>query len=259
MKKFTKEFFDKAVAKQVEYEKKKLEPKGKEGEGAASPTRVLTPTLKKEPNESDGEKGIEMSDDEPEKEKEDLINPATPTDQMTNGEGLKRKRGNDNDSNSINLGDDDDEATPSKRPRSATPPFPPPPPPPPGEATSSDPATPSKLAASADELMMDSVENRAHGDFEQASNNVSPEEGQSPFKDSMMDDIGPRQLAESFDVAQSRESVVTDMSDSAPSPSLVNASDLTPMESDSERDSERGRSFGVNLVRVQQLQVHDVA
>lgn len=261
VKKFAKEFFDKAVAKQIEYEKKKVEPKDKEGEIAASPTRVITPTLKKEPNESDGEKGMEMSEDDPEKEREDLINPATPTDQMTNGEGLKRKRGNDNDSNSVNLGDDDDdEATPSKRPRSATPPFPPPPPPPPGEATSSDQATPSKLAASADEMMMDSVETRAHGNFEQASNNVSPEEGQTPFKDSMMDDIGPRQLAESFDVAQSRESVVTDMSDSAPSPSLVNASDVTPMESDSERDSERGRSFArVNLVRVQQLQVHDVA
>lgn len=262
VKRFAKEFFDKAVAKQIEFEKKKVEQKDKGGEIAASPTRVIKPTLKDEPDESDGDKGMELSDDDPEREKEDSITPATPMEQMTNGEGLKRKRGNDNGSNCVNLDDDDDEdeATPSKRPRSATPPFPPPPPPPPAEATSSGYVTPSKLATLADEMMMDSVETRKHGNLEQASNDVSPEEGQSPIKDSMMDDTNSLQLAESFDIARSRESIVTDMSDGAPSPSLVNASDGTPMESDSERDGERGRSFaGVNLVRVQQLQVHDVA
>ncbi len=259
VKKFAKDFFDKAVAKTIEHEKKRAEHKGEGGDIEASPTPEDKPTVMKEANETDGVKGMGMSDDDPERGKEDSTTPVTPTDQTITGEGLKRKRGNDNDSNGVGL-DDDDEATPSKRPRSATPPPPPPPPPPPAEIASSGQATPSKLVTPADEMMTDHVETLEYGNLAQALNNTSPDEDQTPIKDLMVDVTHSPQPAASFDIAQSRESVVTDMSDNAPSPSLVNVSDVTPMESDSERDGERGRSFaGVNLERVQQLQVHDGA
>ena len=214
--------------------------------------------VKKEADESDGGQGMEMSDGEPDKEKDGDVTPATPMDQITNGEGLKRKRGDDDDSNGINP--ENDEATPSKRPRSETPPPPPPPPPPPtnggppGEATFSNPTTP------VDELMMDRVGQGGYDNLEQAMESESPQDSQSAMKDSPMDNADLQQRPASFQVVQSRESNLTDVSDNAPSPSLVNASDMTPMESDNERDGERDRSFvRVDLERVLQLQVQDGA
>ena len=258
MKKFVKEYFDKAVAKKLEHDKKKAEHREKGGATAASPTPPIEPMVKKEADESDGEQGMEMSDDDPEKEKDNVATPATPIDQMTNGEGLKRKRGDSNDSNGINA--DNDEATPSKRPRSETPPPPPPPPPPPADGGPLDETTASNLATPVDEMMMDKVGDGEYNNLELAMDSVSPQDDQSPMKDSSMDGADPQQPLASFQVAQSRESILTDVSDNAPSPSLVNASDMTPMESDNERDGERDRSFaGVTLERVQQLQVQDGA
>ena len=142
----------------------------------------------------------------------------------------------------------------------ASPPPPPPPPPPPADGDSSGGITPSKLAAPADEVMIDRVGGYEHDNLAQILDSVSPDEGQSAIKDSTMDDTGRQHPPANFHVPQNRESVMTDVSDSAPSPSLVNASAMTPTESDSERDGERARLLpGVGLERVQQLQVHDGA
>ena len=260
MKKFVKEYFDKAVAKKIEHDKKKAEHKEKGGATAASPTPPIESTAKQEGDESDRDQGMEMSDDEPEKEKGNVPTPATPMDQMTNDEGLKRKRGDGDDANGINV--DDDEATPSKRPRSETPPPPPPPPPPPadngplGEITASNVATP----VSETEMIIDRVGDGEYQNLEQATDSVSPQDGQSAIKDSPMDSPSLQQPPASIPVVQSRVGILMDVSDNAPSPSLVNASDMTPMESDNERDGERDRGFaGVTLERVQQLQVQDGA
>ena len=209
--------------------------------------------------DSDQEQGVELSDDYPEKEGKDSATPATPIDQIGNSEGLKRKRGDDSDINGVNQ--KDDEVTPSKRPRSATPPPPPPPTPPPppmadGSPTSQ--ATSSKLTAGVEDVTMGEAESREHADFQQVSSGVTAAACRTPIKDLMIDDANEAQPPGDFDMIQNRDSVVTDISDNAPSPSLLNASDLTPMESDSEREGERGRSFtGANLQRVQQLQVYD--
>lgn len=129
VKKYVKEFFDKAVAKRREHDKKKAERQVKEGGLAESPTAVPDSGVKKE-EESDCDEGMDLSDDEG-KEKQASTTPVTPMDQIANGDGLKRKRGDEEGPNGVKPEDAD--TTPSKRPRSATPP-PPPPPPPPAEA-----------------------------------------------------------------------------------------------------------------------------
>ena len=113
-----------------------------------------------------------------------------------------------------------------------------------------------------DETMMDGSESPRDYLFKHAFNSIAPVDGETPLEDAMMDDADEvqAQAPVAFDLIQSRDSVATDISDTAPSPSLLNASDLTPMESDSEREGDRGRSFtGASLHRVQQLQVHDGA
>lgn len=127
VKRYVKEYFDKAVAKKREHEKKKAERRSKEGESAVSPTPAIVAEVKKEEEESDGDQDMAMSDDEDEKPKLKSATPVTPSDHLLQAEGLKRKRVNDEDPDSIKL--EDNEATPSKRLKSESPPPPPPPPP----------------------------------------------------------------------------------------------------------------------------------
>lgn len=132
VKKYVKDYFDKAVAKKREHDKKKAERKAKPGGSRESPAAVAETPVKKE-DESDGEEVMVMSEDEDVKD-EDVkegpksITPMTPIDQTINGDGLKRKREREHGLNGVKI--EDEEATPSKRPRSLTPPAPPPPPPP---------------------------------------------------------------------------------------------------------------------------------
>ncbi len=135
VKKYVKEYFDKAVAKKREHEKKKAGRKGKDGESVASPTLAMVTDVKKEEEESDEDQDMAMSeDDECEKPKLESATPMTPSDQLLQAEGLKRKRVNDEDPDSMKL--EDHEATPSKRLKSESPP--PPPPPPPADGTPPD-------------------------------------------------------------------------------------------------------------------------
>ena len=126
VKKYVKEYFDKAVAKKREHEKKKAERRSKEGESAASPTPALGAKVRKE-EESDGDQDMAMSDDDESEKPKLSTTPATPSDLLSQVEGLKRKRLNDEDPESIKFGDNG--ATPSKRLKSESPPPPPPPPP----------------------------------------------------------------------------------------------------------------------------------
>ncbi|CAD6573839.1 MAG: histone methyltransferase set2 [Alectoria sarmentosa] len=135
VKNYVKEYFDKAVAKKREHEKKKAERRSKQGESAVSPTPPMVADAKREEEESDGDQDMAMSDDdENEKPKLEPATPVTPSDQLSQFEGLKRKRVNDKDPDSIKL--EDNEATPSKRLKSESPP--PPPPPPPADGTPPD-------------------------------------------------------------------------------------------------------------------------
>lgn len=132
VKKHVKDYFDKAVAKKREHDKKRAERKAKPEGAQGSPATVVETPVKKE-DESDGEEVMVMSDDEDVKaedikEESKSITPITPMDKISNGDGLKRKRGGENELNGVKA--EDEEATPSKRPRSLTPHVPPPPPPP---------------------------------------------------------------------------------------------------------------------------------
>ena len=141
VKKYVKDYFDKAVVKRREFEKKKAERKGKEG-GSIEPFFPAPDADTKQEEESDGDQGMDMSDEDVEKEEQTSLTPMTPMDQVSNGDGLKRKRGAEAESNGISM--EGSEETPIKRPRSASPP-PPPPPPPPAEGMPSTPASETEL------------------------------------------------------------------------------------------------------------------
>ena len=127
VKKYVKEYFDKAVAKKREHDKKRAERRSKEGESAASPTLATVADVKEE-EESEGDQDMAMSDDEEDgKRKLESATPMTPSEQLLQAEGLKRKRVKDEDPESLKL--EENEATPSKRHKSKSPPPPPPPPP----------------------------------------------------------------------------------------------------------------------------------
>ena len=128
MKKYVKDYFDKAVAKKKEHDRKKTEKRAKEGGSTESPTNPKVDTPIKKEEESDDDDVMVMSEDEDVKVELKSETPITPLEQVANGDNLKRKREADDDSNEIKSEYDD--ATPSKRPRSITPPAPPPPPPP---------------------------------------------------------------------------------------------------------------------------------
>lgn len=134
VKKYVKEYFDKAVAKKREHEKKKAERQSKEGESGTPPTPATIAGAKKEEEEdSDGDQDMAMSDDDDVKPKLESATPVTPSDQLLHAEGLKRKRVNNEDLDSTKL--EENEATPSKRLKSESPLPPPPPPPPPADGT----------------------------------------------------------------------------------------------------------------------------
>ncbi|KAL8952444.1 MAG: hypothetical protein Q9222_001635 [Ikaeria aurantiellina] len=131
IKKHVAEFFEKAVARKKERDEKEAVKRKSLGLDPAIPP-ADSHTSAKNDEESDGDQGMEMSDDEAGKFAPnsvtplDTATPITPADQLINGDGLKRKRNGTGDANGNGL--DDVESTPSKRPRSETPPPPPPPP-----------------------------------------------------------------------------------------------------------------------------------
>ncbi len=176
VKKYVKEYFDKAVAKKREHDKKKAERRGKEGDSAASPTPATVADVKEE-GESDGDQDMAMSDDDEDaKPKLESATPVTPSDQLLQAEKLKRKRDQDEDLDSTKV--EDNEATPSKRPRSESPP--PPPPPPPADGTPPDSMSFSKRGM--DGVNHDSyAANQSLGDTDLVG--MSPEDNSDPPPD----------------------------------------------------------------------------
>lgn len=127
VKKYVHDYFEKAVSKKKDYDKKRAERRAKEGGSHASTAIASGEDVKKEDEDSDGGQDMAMSDDEDEKPKQELVTPVTPLDQLLIAEGLKRKRKTEDDPDAVKKADD--EATPSKRLKSESPPPPPPPPP----------------------------------------------------------------------------------------------------------------------------------
>ena len=191
VKKYVKEYFDKAVAKKREHEKKKAGRRGKEGESAASPTPAMVADVKKVEEESDGDQDMAMSDgDECEKPKLESATPVTPSDQLLQAEGLKRKRVNDEDPDSMKL--EDHEATPSKRLKSQSPPPPPPPPPADG--------TPPDLMSSNGEVNRYSYEaNRSSSDIDPLG--VSPEDNGGSLRHQLTSSDSARAVNEVVDIS----------------------------------------------------------
>lgn len=145
VKKYCKEFFDKAAYKHRKLEKEKAARKQKSEASKTNGTTVVkerspvlnldaSPDIKGE-GESD-EEDVKMSEDEDEK-------PTPPTPSAgTNGDGLKRKREEDDEEDV--KADSDMSKSPVKRIKSESPPPPPPPPQPPAESppTQSEDASP---------------------------------------------------------------------------------------------------------------------
>lgn len=110
VKNYCKEYFDKAVIRHREHEKKKADKQGTEtGDTGAN-------------GESDEGVDVKMSDDEGGKD-----TPGDGEDNETSGSSLKRKRDEETENE-----DGKRSPSPSKRQRSSTPPPPPPPPMSPG-------------------------------------------------------------------------------------------------------------------------------
>ncbi|MCJ1433816.1 histone methyltransferase set2 [Xylographa pallens] len=127
VKKYVQDFFEKVVTKKKEHDRKKAETRLKKGRSLKSLVDVKAEAEIKKEEESEIDELMEISEDEDTKVGQNSLTPITPLDQITIGEGVKRKR-EDEDGLDGFMGEDD-EATPSKRPRSVTPPAPPPPPP----------------------------------------------------------------------------------------------------------------------------------
>ncbi|KKZ60339.1 histone-lysine N-methyltransferase SETD2 [[Emmonsia] crescens] len=131
IKKYCKEYFDKAVVKQRAYEKKKAEKKAsdaakstgggskEEGDKTGLPQSLETQDAKRE-DESDVEEDIKMSDDEMDKMEDKKSSPMSVDENK-----LKRKRNADG---RLYVDGDTRGPSPCKRTKSATPPPPPPPP-----------------------------------------------------------------------------------------------------------------------------------
>ena len=133
MKIHVKEYFNKAVAKKNERDKKKAKEKHIGGDIVKLSTIAIDDPMRKV-EDSDDEDAMKISDDDDEEDvkvKRESNTPITPMDQTMNWDGLKRKRESDDDLKGMKT--EDEEASPNKRPRSLTPPAPPPPPPPPVE------------------------------------------------------------------------------------------------------------------------------
>lgn len=131
VKKFVKDFFDKAVIKRREYENKKAERKRKDGESATSPPNA-TPTVDvKKEGEGDADGSMTTPEDDVVKDEPQSSGFATPASGSVSGDNLKRKREDDDESDEVKT--QDMGATANKKPKLETPPPPPPPPPPPAE------------------------------------------------------------------------------------------------------------------------------
>jgi SRI (Set2 Rpb1 interacting) domain len=142
VKRYCKEFFDKAAHKHRKLEKEKAarkqKPESSKANGATvtantSPVRNLdaSPDSKKEGHSDDED--VRMSEDENE-----TPTPPTPSAGI-NGDGLKRKR--DEDDEEQVEADSDVSKSPAKRMKSESP-LPPPPPPPPSEPAVESPSMP---------------------------------------------------------------------------------------------------------------------
>lgn len=126
VKKYVKDFFDKAVAKRREHEQKKAEKKSKEA-AAAAPTPGITQTPVKNPEPIlEGDEEIVLSENEIE---DDDDEPSPVDTNISPAEELKRKR--EADDTPLTSISDTEQGAPTKKLRSQTPPPPPPPPPPP--------------------------------------------------------------------------------------------------------------------------------
>ncbi|KAI9677517.1 MAG: histone methyltransferase set2 [Caeruleum heppii] len=128
VKKYVKEYFDKAVAKKRAHEKKKAEKSSQQNGIVESPSLPTAAVPGNASPGSDDDQAMAMSDVEP--DDEDVVVPSlrSPEIDESNGDVLKRKRDAEGHDGADPEGFD---GTPSKRARSASPPIPPPPPPPP--------------------------------------------------------------------------------------------------------------------------------
>lgn len=132
VKKFCKEYFEKAVVKHQAYEKKKAEHKRKHSKPPDSSSKeqaIPPPTEKADESDADDDDDVNLSDnDEPIQDDVQCSSPRE-DESMTPGGSLKRKRDIDE---SVEENDDTnlDGSSLSKRQRSESPPVPPPPPPP---------------------------------------------------------------------------------------------------------------------------------
>ena len=122
VKKYVLDYFEKAVAKKKEHDKKRSERKGPQDDPDVPSAAGSTSEMKKD-DDSDGDREMAMSQDEDEKTGHELATPITPLDQLQIAEGLKRKREGDANADGIRIRDED--ATPSKRLKSESPPPPP--------------------------------------------------------------------------------------------------------------------------------------
>ena len=251
MKQHVKEYFDKAAAKRRDHERKKAEHREKNA-GVAEPTQKGANPMARKEEESDEEPGVNLSDDEVEKGKQGSGTPMTPLDQMMNGEGLKRKREDTGDIAGTELEDED--ATPSKRLRSETPPPPPTPPTPPADGNCTAERSPSQLPktqhatgneyANSDEVAYGA---RACDMMDEAI----------LLRESPKMEIDPAPPPPAFTLIRPFSNPMEN-SDHTQSPSVFEASDMTPVESEGERvDQPDGSYAGMDLERVQRLQVHN--
>lgn len=251
VKQHVKEYFDKAAAKRRDHERKKAEQKEKSA-GAAEPMHIVADPIAKKEEESDEDPGMNLSDDEGEREKQDPGTPITPLDQITNGDGLKRKREGTGDTAAIEVEDED--ATPSKRLRSETPPPPPPPPPPPCEGNVPAQGTPSDLP------MADSVTGIEDPNLDEVAYDAHTRDVMDEailLRESPTMEIDPAPPPPAFTMV-GPFSHPMENSDNTQSPSVFEASDMTPLESEGERvDQADGSYAGMDLERVQLLQVHN--
>lgn len=162
VKKYVQEYFEKAVAKKKEHDKRMSERKTK---GEDSGTHVVTsetPEEKREEDENDGDEDMAMSEDEDVKLNQHFAAPVIPLDQLLITEGLKRKRDPNEVADTTN--EEGENITSCKRLKSESPPPPPPPPP-------------------AAEMLADPLE-RLHEDADSltTSYNNSPMNNESPIK-----------------------------------------------------------------------------
>lgn len=251
VKQHVKEYFDKAAAKRRDHERKKAEQKEKNA-GAAEPSRKVADPIVKKEDESDEEPGVNLSDDEMEKEKQGSDTPVTPLDQITHGDGLKRKREDQGDPACMEV--EDENATPSKRLRSETPPPPPPPPPPPSYGHDAGESTPSDLGTGE---VVTGIEYPHSDEVEYVAHTRDLMDDTTLLRESPTMEIDPAPPPPAFTLVGPFSNTVEN-SDNTQSPSVFEASDMTPIESEGERvDQADGSYAGMDLERVQRLQVHN--